>query len=168
MEYFLKSERIGFRRWLKKDFDIAYKLWGDEEVTKYIGGPFSKEEIRQRLIAEIERDEQFHVQYWPIFLLNTRENIGCCGLRPYDLSKHIYEIGVHIRPQFWRQGFALEASKAVINYSFSALNADALFAGHNPTNKGSKNLLLKLGFKFTHKEFYSPTGLEHPSYLLRK
>jgi [ribosomal protein S5]-alanine N-acetyltransferase len=27
-------------------------------------------------------------------------------------------------------------------------------------------LMQRLGFRFTHKEFYVPTGLNHPSYLL--
>lgn len=38
--------------------------------------------------------------------------------------------------------------------------------GDYPHNERSRNLLLKLGFAYTHDEFYEPTGLEHPSYLL--
>jgi len=28
-------------------------------------------------------------------------------------------------------------------------------------------VLAKFRFQFTHEEFYAPTGLQHPSYLLR-
>jgi RimJ/RimL family protein N-acetyltransferase len=53
-----------------------------------------------------------------------------------------------------------------MHYAFRSLKVKALFAGHNPKNLSSRNLLINLGFNYTHDEFYEPTGLEHPSYLL--
>jgi RimJ/RimL family protein N-acetyltransferase len=47
--YFLKSERLGFRYWTEQDFPLARALWGDIEVTRYFGGPFSDDEVRVRL-----------------------------------------------------------------------------------------------------------------------
>lgn len=29
--------------------------------------------------------------------LREHEIIGCCGLRPYDLDHHIYEMGIHLK-----------------------------------------------------------------------
>jgi [ribosomal protein S5]-alanine N-acetyltransferase len=55
----------------------------------------------------------------------------------------------------------------VIEHAFKTLAASALFAGHNPNNHASRRLLEKLGFQYTHDELYRPTGLHHPSYLLR-
>lgn len=55
-----------------------------------------------------------------------------------------------------------------MEYAFKVLKADALFAGHNPKNIASAALLKKLGFKYIYDEFYPPTGLYHPSYLLTK
>ncbi|MFA6917562.1 MAG: GNAT family N-acetyltransferase [Candidatus Gracilibacteria bacterium] len=170
MKYFLKTKRLGFRKWHKGDIDIALKLWGDPEVTKLITakGKLTKKDIEEKLAHEIYSEEEHGIQYWPIFSLETDENVGCCGLRPYDKAKNIYEIGFHIRTKFWRQGFASEAAKAIIKYAFDKLNISALFAGHNPKNEASKLLLKKLGFKYTHKEYYAPTGLDHPSYMLNK
>ena len=62
----------------------------------------------------------------------------------------------------------MEAGRAVINYGFASLRADALFAGHHPANANSRRVLEKLGFTFTHEELYPPTGLMHPSYLLAR
>ncbi len=53
--YFLKTERLGFRWWAKQDLAAARELWGDIEVTRFFGGPFSDEEIGQRLGREISR-----------------------------------------------------------------------------------------------------------------
>ncbi|MGH7455722.1 MAG: GNAT family N-acetyltransferase [bacterium] len=168
-KYFITTNRLGFRRWRDDDLPLALGLWGDYEVTKLIDarGQLTTNQVQERLIKEIATAKEHGVQYWPIFLRETDEHIGCCGLRPYDLSKGIYEIGFHIRSVHWRRGYAAEAARAVIKYAFVKLKANALFAGHNPKNEASRLLLEKLGFRYTHDEFYPPTGLKHPSYLLK-
>lgn len=164
-QYFLRTERLRFRPWSEGDLGLAIGLWGDEEVTKLIGGPFSQEQVQERLTQEISNLSAYGVQYWPIFLLSNDEHLGCCGLRPYKVDQRVYEIGAHIRSAHWGHGYALEAARAVIDYAFDKLGATGLFAGHNPANEASRRLLRKLGFQYTHDEFYPPTGLHHPSYI---
>ena len=53
-----------------------------------------------------------------------------------------------------------------IDYAFTVLKAEGLFAGHNPQNIASQKILSKLGFHYIDDEFYEPTGLYHPSYEL--
>ncbi len=169
-KYFLSSARLGFRYWRVEDIDLARGLWGDPAVTRLIDarGQLSDKQVYQKLQQEIATAAQVGVQYWPIFLCSTGEHIGCCGLRPHDLAQNIYEIGFHIRARYWRRGFATEAAQRVIKFAFAELGAQALFAGHNPQNTVSRRLLTKLGFRYTHDEFYEPTGLDHPSYLLTR
>ena len=164
--YFLQTERLGFRLWSEADLDLTMGLWGDTEVTKLIGGPFSGEQIRERLAREIYNMNTYRVQYWPMFLLTSDEHVGCCGLGPYNLDQGIYEIGVHLRQAYQGQGFAVEAARAVMEYAFNTLGVTGLFAGHHPANTPSRRVLAKIGFRYTHDEFYPPTGLQHPSYLL--
>jgi ribosomal-protein-alanine N-acetyltransferase len=164
--YFLESPRLGFRHWSIADLPLAMALWGDPEVTRFLGGPFSPDKIQQRLNTEIDLCSKHHVQYWPIFLLETREHAGCVGLRLYRLEDRIFELGVHLRPPCWGRGLAEEAARTVIKFAFENAGAKALFAGHHPANSTSQHLILKLGFRRTHEEFYPPTGLHHPSYLL--
>lgn len=167
-EYFIKTERIGFSKWGDNDLNLAALLWGDKEVTRYIcaTGVFTQQDIVSRLETEINNDKLFHVQYWPIFNLPTEELIGCCGVRPFKSESHAYEIGFHLRKRFWGMGYASEAAKTVIDYSFSVLKAEKLYAGHHPQNEASKKLLKKLGFRYIGENFYKPTGLYHPSYVL--
>ena len=166
--YFIKTERIGFSKWTSSDIAFADILWGDKAVTRYIcsSGVFHHEDIEARLQQEIRNQAEYHIQYWPIFDLKTDTFIGCCGLRPRQTM--VYEIGFHLRPAFWRQGYAVEAASAVIDYAFSNLYAEALFAGHHPENTASRRVLEKLGFRYIGAEYYEPTGLYHPSYELRR
>lgn len=168
-EYFLRTRRLGFRRWRDDDLELALGLWGDPKVTQLIDarGTLTPEQVRERLDQEIANDRFYRVQYWPVFALESHAHVGCCGLRPRSPAQRVYEIGFHIRSGEWRKGYALEAARAVIAHAFYDLGANALFAGHNPNNEASRHLLEKLGFEYQRDELYPPTGLNHPSYLLR-
>ena len=167
--FFLESDRMGWRRWTKSDYHLALSLWGNPEVTQlfHSRGGLSDEEVVERLDKEISTEKDFGVQYWPIFLKETEMFVGASGLRPYDLDRGIYEKGTHLIPSAWGQGLGTEAGLTVIKYAFETIGAKALFAGHNPKNTASARMIKKQGFSYTHDEFYEPTGLEHPSYLLR-
>ncbi len=165
-QYFLKTERLRFGKWEQTSLSHATSIWGDSNVTQLIGGQMTDKQILERLNTEIKNNELYGVQYWPIFLLNSNEIVGCCGLRTYSDKENTFEIGFHISSKFWRKGYAFEAASEVINYAFVELNASSLFAGHNPLNQSSARLLNKLGFTYSHDEYYPPTGLNHPSYFL--
>ncbi len=166
--YFLRTERLGFRLWTLDDLDLAFGLWGDRAVTRLIDahGLLTRQQARDRIRREVANAEFCGVQYWPIFILCDDEHAGCCGLRPYDLPKGIYEIGFQVRPRFWRKGYAFEAARAVMDHAFKTVIVNSLFAGHHPKNEASAHLLKKLGFRYTHDEFYAPTGLQHSSYMM--
>jgi [ribosomal protein S5]-alanine N-acetyltransferase len=164
--YFLKTERLGFRCWAKQDLPAARELWGDMEVTRFFGGPFSDEEIGERLEREISRMAAYRFQYWPIFLLSNDDHVGCCGLRPYRPEEEIHELGFHLRPKYWGQGLAVEAARAVIVYGFETIGAKSLSAGHHPENVVSKKTIERLGFRYSHDEFFPKLSMDIPYYLL--
>ena len=169
-EYFLKTKRIGFSCWEQEDVQLAIELWGEPEVAHFIcaEGNFTIPEIRERLNCEISNHRVYGIQYFPIFELDSGQLIGCCGLRPYKEEKNIFEIGFHLKKKYQKQGLAFEAAAAIIEYAFSVLNAQELKAGHHPQNIAFKKLLEKLGFHYESDEYYAPTGLEHPTYYLKK
>jgi RimJ/RimL family protein N-acetyltransferase len=174
LNYFLTTQRLGFRCWTARDDSLAIDLWCNPQVTALIGGPWTREVALERLAREIEQQNQYRMQYWPIFLLADGflradgRHAGCAGLRPYEAGQAIFEMGVHLLPEFWGQGIAREASEAIIPYAFGPLGAAAIFAGHHPQNAASGRLLMKLGFTYQGDKLYIPTGLMHPTYLLRR
>lgn len=164
--YFLATERLGFRRWSVEDLPLARTLSGDSAVTQFIGGPFSETQIAERLKREIACMQQHGVQYWPMFFLRDSDFVGCCGLRPYQPEKRVFELGFHLTPSCWGLGLASESAKAVIHFAGTSLRAEGLFAGHHPDNASSEKVLVGLGFRFTHEELYQPTGKLHRCYFL--
>jgi [ribosomal protein S5]-alanine N-acetyltransferase len=165
--WLFRTERLGFRHWREDDLPLAIALWGDPEVSRFFGGPFSEEGCRERLEREIANNKEGGIQYWPMFLLSTGEHVGCCGLRP-RAGDGIYAMGFHLRPEFWGAGYGFEAAQRVITLAFETLGATALFAGRHPDNESSHRLLTRLGFQYTHDELYPPTGRMHRSYRLQR
>lgn len=157
---------------------LAMAIWGDPQVTRFVGGPFSEEQVTEKLKREIVNMEQQGVSYWPMFLLAGGEDVGCAGLRPARLVRQPsggarrpgreFEMGFYLRPRFWGMGLAEEAGHCVIEYAFTALGAASLYAAHHPQNAASGRVLAKLGFRFTHEELYPPTGVMHRAYRLVK
>jgi ribosomal-protein-alanine N-acetyltransferase len=167
------TARLCFGEWRRDDVERARSLWGDVRVTGLIGGPWDDAAIRARLAEEVELLRRFGVQYWPIELrardaATSDVFVGCSGLRPRDEDRRVYEIGVHLRPAFWRRGLASEGFAAVVRDAFDRVGASALIAGHHPDNEASRRLILAHGFRHTHDEPYAPTGRRHPSYLLER
>ncbi|WP_341366132.1 GNAT family N-acetyltransferase [Yoonia sp. BS5-3] len=55
------------------------------------------------------------------------------------------ELGYWLAEDAWGRGYATEAAQAVVNDHFAA-NDSAIYASHFTENKGSQNVLQKLGF----------------------
>ena len=166
-----ETERLILKTWDESDFDDAYSLWSDEEVTKYISSkPFSRDEVTEHLEQLSQCQKEHGFQYWALKLKTESCVIGCCGLKPWIFAeeKRDVEIGFHIAKKFWRQGFAKEAAEKVIDYAFEELHLSQLYAGHHPSNEASRNLLLKLGFTKFKDSFFPMTGKIHPTYFLEK
>ena len=166
----LPTKRLRFSRWNDVDPAHAHALWGDEAVTRLIGGPWTHAQCSQRLADQLASD----VQYWPLMHREDGEFVGCCGLRPRraqagsESSCTEFELGFHLMLTFWGRRLAAEAATSVILHAFGPLGATALYAGHNPANVASRKVLTRIGFTQTHEEYYEPTGLMHPTYLLHR
>lgn len=162
------TARLEFRPWAEDDLPFARALFGDPRVTTLVGGPFDAAAIAARLAFELGNQREHGIAYWPIALRGGGPEVGCCGLKPREPARKIYELGFYLLPDRWGQGFAAEAGASVVAHAFDLLDAPALFAGHHPDNHGSRRALEKLGFRYTHHELYPPTGLEHPGYELQR
>jgi ribosomal-protein-alanine N-acetyltransferase len=166
----LRTTRLQFHHWQAQHLDDALALWSNVEVMAKLGGPLSPGDIAARLQREIDSQAQHQLQYWRLTTVSESRFIGCCGLKLTDLENQsrVVEMGFHLLPQAWGQGYATEASRAALRYAFDELAAPAVYSGHHPENAASQNVLAKLGFERIGERFWAPTGLMHPWYRLRR
>ncbi len=166
--FVLETERLKITIWAKRDLHDAISIWGDAKVMEHIDirGGLNRKQVEDKLNQEIELQERFKVQYWKVLLKKTNTIIGCCGLKPHDISKKVYELGFHFGSNYWGLGYAHEAAKGVIQYGFADIKAAKIYATHSPNNLAAKEILIKLGFKKVGEKFYDSTNLNHPAYEL--
>ncbi len=159
-KYFIESERIGFSAWTMDDVDDALSLFSNPNVAKYLceKGYFTDEEIQARLYNEMDNQNENGIQYWPIYLKETGEFIGCCGLHLTE-KKSAREIGCDLREEFWHMGLASEAARRVIVYAFDYLHVKELHARVHPDNTASLKLIRSLGFEHVDDFYDEPSGL---------
>jgi [ribosomal protein S5]-alanine N-acetyltransferase len=157
---------LTFRSWTDKDTALAEALWCDSEVTHYFGGPMNREQARDRLDMERERESRLGVQYWPMFLRETGEFAGCAGLREWQMDPETIEAGVHLMRSAWGLRLGEEALRAVLAHAFDTLGLPLIVAGHGLGHDNSQNLLERVGFDYTYNIMWGPKSIEVRMYAM--
>jgi len=146
--HLLTIARLGFACWSNDDLALANTLWSDPRVSALIGGPFTEGESAKSSRGKLPRSQFTALNTGQSFFWKTTGTWDAPVCVHTGGTNTFYELGFHLRPAYWGRGLAEEAGRAAAALAFETLT--------------------KLGFRFTHEEFYLPTGLMHPSYLLRR
>ena len=85
--------------------------------------------------------------HYAVVLKETAEPIGICGLRTRDGLEHP-DLGYAVLKRHWGHGYAVEAARAMLDYSRTNLGLRQLHAICAPANRASITVLEKLGFRF--------------------
>ena len=80
-----------------------------------------------------------------IELLISSEGIGRLGVRRVE-GPNIWNIGYWVHPDYWGNGYATEAAKAILKYLESELSAEKVRTAHAIANAASQRVIEKLGF----------------------
>jgi RimJ/RimL family protein N-acetyltransferase len=83
--------------------------------------------------------------------------IGACGFHVRDHAEP--EIGYWLGVPFWGQGFATEATRALIDHAFEDCGYTALLGGARVSNQASRRVLEKCGFQWTGVALYRMRAL---------
>ncbi len=147
----LETKRLILRRYIRDDFDAFLNLMRIEQVTRHLN--FTQEEktfegIRNLFCGVINsynnRDSIFALA---IFHKNTGEYIGSCGLNTLNNNDRV-ECFYALLPQYWGNGFAIEAMKKLLEYTFSLKEITKVVAFINPKNSRSWKVAERIGMKY--------------------
>ena len=118
------------------------------------------EQALERLQTEQDREKSFGIQYWPMFLRDSGEFVGCAGLRPWSMDSSITEVGVNLMRSAWGSRLGEEALRSVLAFGFDSLGLSKIVAGHGRDHDNSRKLLERVGFKYMHDIHWGPKKLE--------
>jgi RimJ/RimL family protein N-acetyltransferase len=139
----LETLRLRLRQYTEADIPGLLPLVGAKEVaatTLRIAHPYTEQDARDFL--ELAKDPD---KLWlAITLRNDGRQIGGIGLRVDQQHQHA-ELGYWLGVPYWGQGYATEAAREVLRYSFEDLRLHRIFASHFKHNPVSGRILRKLG-----------------------
>jgi [ribosomal protein S5]-alanine N-acetyltransferase len=142
----MQTDRLLLRPLKQSDFAFIFDLVNTKQWLANIGdrnvrSVTDAQLFIQRILANP------NIRYC-IFETNDQNiPIGIITLIKRDYLTH-WDLGFALLPAYTGQGFALEASNAVLKYLSKDTNVTKLFAITLPENSSSVNLLTKLGFFF--------------------
>ena len=137
---YIRTARMIVRDFQMNDVNDLQEILGDNETMKNCEPAYSLEKTINFL-------QKFCIEKKAAVAAVHKERNKMIGYILFNASdKDVYEIGWFFNRNYWRQGYAYEACKAVIDYAFDALNAHKIFAETIDGEK-SVNLMKKLGMK---------------------
>jgi [ribosomal protein S5]-alanine N-acetyltransferase len=138
----IKTKRLTLRRLTEEDIPNMSKMFGNNDVTKYLTGdtPPSDEHTMLKIVRLRKETE------WAIILNETNEFIGDCMI-PNITENYLCEIGCVLMQEHWGKGYAKESMLAIIDYCTNALKIKRLCAKMDNKNIRAKKLIESLSFE---------------------
>lgn len=136
----IETARLIIRNFLPNDANDLYEIFGDAETMKNCEPAYDLQKAKEFLhsfcigrngaVAAVHKQSQKVIGY---ILFN-------------EIDPSVYEMGWIFNRNYWRQGYAYEACKVVMDYAFCELDAHKVFAEAIDGVK-SVGLMQKLGMK---------------------
>ena len=146
----LETERLTLRRPTLADVKAIARLANDRRIaenTRRLPHPYSQDHAIEfvRAMATDARETVFLIE-------NNHTPLGVVGIdwREPDAPELGYWLGV----EHWGQGFATEAARAVIDFTFEEFAVEHLISGARVGNPSSRNILEKCGFQWSGVELH--------------
>ena len=149
----LSTSRLILRGHSIDDFEDCAAMWGDRQVTRFIGGePSNREQSWSRLLRYIGHWAMLGFGYWVIREKATGRFVGEAGFADFkrDIEASFGlapEIGWVLAPVAFGQGFATEAATAALRWIDESLGSERTVCMIEPANAASLGVAAKCGYR---------------------
>nr|MDO8134577.1 GNAT family N-acetyltransferase [Candidatus Njordarchaeum guaymaensis] len=146
----IATERLKLREFDQDDWVSVHKYASDPEVVRYLTwGPNSREDTKNFITKALTYQREQPRRNFDLAVILKEEDtlIGGCSIRVSDPDNREGWIGYLIRRQFWRRGYATEATRALLAYGFNQLGLHRIYATCDTENVPSTRVLQKIGMR---------------------
>lgn len=134
------------RPWLPEDQDSLTLQANNPNIARFMTDQFPHPFTAEKAAAFIERAGQNTPPTILAIDLNGMA-VGGIGLHPgSDVYRNNAEMGYWLGEDFWGKGIITAAIKAMVQYGFSTLPVQRIYARPYGNNPASQKALLKAGF----------------------
>ncbi|PWU05421.1 MAG: GNAT family N-acetyltransferase [Verrucomicrobia bacterium] len=145
---FIETERLILRDWQAQDFQPFAEMNSDPRVMEFMLKPLTSEETKaffKKITTQIE-NQGFGLL--ATVLKDSNEFIGFVGLSIPNFQPQFtpcVEIGWRLAYKYWGNGYATEASRAVLKQGFEKYNFPEILSWTTIHNVRSRRVMEKLG-----------------------
>ncbi len=142
----LETPRLLLRDFAPEDADALALVLSDPETMRYYPAPYDRAAVEQWIERNRQRYQDDGAGLWAMELKEPKEVIGDCGIILQQVEgEPLYEIGYHLRRDFWHQGLATEAAIACRDWAFANLKTKRLISLIRPENLPSRRVAERNG-----------------------
>ena len=146
----LETERLTLRRPTLADVRAIARLANDRRIaenTRRLPHPYSQDHAVAfvRAMANDKSETAFLIE-------NNHTPVGMVGVNWREPEAP--ELGYWLGVEYWGQGFATEAARAMIDFTFEEFDIEHLMSGTRVANPTSRNILEKCGFQWSGVELH--------------
>ncbi len=152
MDTTIETERLTLRRFVPDDADFVFDLFRRPEVSRWsgLGVPMKhRDEAVARIARQPERTGTHPAAgIFAVVPHGAGAPVGMAVLVPIPSSEGVgrddMEIGWHLHPDAWGNGYATEAAQALVDRAFAS-DIPELYAVTHPDNAPSQAVCRRLG-----------------------
>lgn len=124
-------------------------MYGDPEVMCYTSDPpFPDLTFVDQLLTSVTTlFQQRDSLEWGLTLPTGSQVIGTCGFHSFNDQRNAAEVGCILHQAYWEQSLMRAALEPVIEFGFTQLQLDRLYADIDAPNSRSIRLFQRLGFR---------------------
>lgn len=163
----IKTDRLLLRPMEITDIDDMLRIFTDPPVLDSFGiPPFSRYQMESWVQRNLQHQDEYGYGLFSVILSSNDQLIGDCGLEQMKLEGETeVELGYDFLSEYWHQGYATEAAKAVCEYAFGELNLPRLVSLIRVGNDASIRVAERIGMNLIseitrYDNWYWQYGLE--------
>lgn len=172
MKIIMETERLIIREILPEDLEGFFEMDSNPKVHIYLGNnPLTNIEQSQKMIEKVrQRYVDDGISRWTMIEKATGDFIGWTGFTKMEETINnrtgYHDLGYRLVEKHWGKGYATESAIASLDYGFTKLNLENIYAVAAIGNTASINVLEKSGLK--KGEIVEAWGHDHYWFQLNK
>ena len=141
------TSRLLLRQWSQDDFEPFARMYGDEALSKFIGGPLDRAQAWRKMASIIGH---WKLRGFGLWAVETRADacfVGAAGLwKPEGWPE--LEIGYWLLPEFRAQGYAAEAVIEACRCAYQELGCETVVSYIKAENRASIAVAERVGARY--------------------
>lgn len=142
----IETAHLVLRAWKAQDAGTWHAILQEEGILRYFPNPRppQRERADEYIAHHLAHWERYRCGHWAVVTPGDGQIVGWSGLE-YLPELRQTEVAYLLSKRVWGRGYATEAARAAVRYSFETAQLDQIIGLVHPGNAASVRVLEKCG-----------------------